>query len=197
VITLQKFQGAALRPHLDALGALRIAVFREFPYLYDGNLDYEREYLQTYLNGGRSLVVLAFDGQRVVGATTCLPMLDEGPEFQEAFVKDGGYDLKDICYFGESILLPEYRGQGLGSVFFEQREAHARAIGARLATFCAVNRVADHPLRPAGHRPLDAFWQGQGYTKHPELQATFRWKEIGEAAESPKTLTFWLKNLHP
>jgi hypothetical protein len=53
----------------------------------------------------------------------------------------------------------------------------------------------EHPLRPVGYRPLDDFWQSQGYTKHPELQATFIWKEIGEPAESPKTLTFWLKNL--
>jgi len=28
---------------------------------------------------------------------------------------------------------------------------------------------------------------------HPELQATFVWKEIGEETESPKTLTFWMK----
>jgi hypothetical protein len=56
-----------------------------------------------------------------------------------------------------------------------------------------VDRPADHPLRPAGYRPLDEFWRSQGYTKHPELQATFVWKEIGEEIESPKTLTFWTK----
>jgi GNAT superfamily N-acetyltransferase len=194
-ITLQNFHGSALEPHLDALGGLRIAVFREYPYLYDGSLEYEREYLQSYLRCERSLVVLAFDEGRVIGATTCLPMVEEGPEFQAAFVKAGGYDLKDLCYFGESILLPEYRGHGLGKAFFQRREARAKAIGARLATFCAVDRPSDHPLRPAGYRPLDPFWQSQGYTKHPELQATFIWKEIGEPAESPKTLTFWLKNL--
>ena len=36
-------------------------------------------------------------------------------------------------------------------------------------------------------------WRSQGYTKHPELQATFEWKEIGEEIESPKTLTFWTR----
>lgn len=89
MIRLQNFHGSELEPHLDALGALRIAVFREYPYLYDGSLEYEREYLRTYLKSAGSLVVLAFDDDRVVGATTCLPMLDEGPEFQEAFVKAG------------------------------------------------------------------------------------------------------------
>lgn len=194
-LTLKNFHGPELTPHLDALGELRITVFREYPYLYDGSLEYERDYLGIYTRTARSLVVLAFDGDRVVGATTCLPMTDEGPEFQEAFVGAGGYDLKDICYFGESILLPEYRGQGVGKEFFRRREAHARQISSKMATFCAVDRPGDHPLRPAGYRTLESFWQSQGYTKHPELRATFVWKETGEEAESPKTLTFWLKNL--
>ncbi|MBK8092880.1 MAG: GNAT family N-acetyltransferase [Verrucomicrobiaceae bacterium] len=194
-LTLLPLSGAALEPYLDALGALRIAVFREYPYLYDGSLEYERDYLRIYTGCPRSLVVLALDEGRVIGATTCLPMADEGPEFQSAFIKAGGYDLADICYFGESIVLPEYRGRGLGKGFFIRREAHARSLGLRIATFCAVDRPADHAQRPPGYRVLDAFWQSQGYTRHPELQATFVWKEITEAAESPKTLTFWLKEL--
>lgn len=192
-LELRHFSGTALEPYLDGLGALRIKVFREFPYLYDGSLEYEREYLRTYVNCPRSLVVLAFDQDCVVGATTCLPMIDEGPEFQAAFLK-GGYDLDTICYFGESILLPSYRGQGLGKEFFRRREAHAQSLGGiSLTTFCAVDRPANHPFRPPAHRTLDEFWRSQGYVRRPELQATFVWKEIGEVAESPKSLTFWLK----
>ena len=192
-LSLQNFHGPQLEPHLDALGQLRITVFREYPYLYDGSLEYERDYLKCYLNCPRSLVVLAFDDSEVVGATTCLPMADEGPEFQEAFRKFG-YDLNEICYFGESILLPRYRGQGLGKEFFRRREAHAKALGGiRYTTFCAVDRPPNHPMRPADYVPLDGLWTKQGYVKHPELQATFVWKEIGEDSESPKTLTFWLK----
>ncbi len=192
MLRLQNFHGPELEPHLDALGTLRITVFREYPYFYDGSLEYERDYLRVYLRSKGSLVVLAFDGDRVVGATTCLPMLDEGPEFQAAFVK-AGYDLSTICYFGESILLPQYRGQGIGKAFFTRREAHVQALGLKLSTFCAVDRPADHPLRTTGYRPLDDFWRSLGYTKRSELQATFEWKEIGEEIGSPKTLTFWTK----
>jgi GNAT superfamily N-acetyltransferase len=192
MLRLQNFHGAELAPHLDALGELRIAVFREYPYLYVGTLEHEREYLRTYLQSSGSLVVLVFDDDRVVGATTCLPMLDEGPEFQAAFVQ-AGYDLATICYFGESILLPAYRGKGIGKEFFVRREAHVRTLGMKLSTFCAVDRPAGHALRPVGYRELDDFWRSQGYVRHPELQATFVWKEIGEEVESPKTLTFWVK----
>lgn len=194
-LKLVNFHGPGLEPHLDALGALRIAVFREYPYLYDGSLAYEREYLGTYVRSAGSLVVLVFHESAVVGATTCLPLADEGPEFQEAFVK-AGQDVREICYFGESILLPPYRGRRLGQEFFRRREAHARSLpGTRRAVFCAVDRPADHALRPAGYRSPETLWARQGYVRHPELQAHFVWKEIGEERESPKTLTFWLKEL--
>jgi GNAT superfamily N-acetyltransferase len=187
--------GSELAPHVDALGGLRIAVFREFPYLYDGALNNEREYLQTYVNCSRSLVVLAYDGDRAVGATTCMPMAEEGQEFQAAFVQ-AGYDLSEICYFGESILLPEYRGRGVGKEFMKRRLAHAEGLpGVKFCAFCAVDRPLDHPMRPASYKPLDGFWQAQGFVKHPELHTTFTWKEIGEEAESPKRLTFWLREL--
>lgn len=193
--TLHNLHGADVEPWLDGLGKLRIDVFREYPYLYDGTLEYEREYLTTYVASQDSLVVLVVDdAKQVVGATTCLPLRDEGPEFQAPFLA-AGYDVNSICYFGESILLPQLRGQGLGKEFFKRREAHAGNLGCKWSAFCAVDRLADHPLRPPGYRVLDDFWMSQGYQKHPELQATFIWKETGEASESPKTLTFWLKDL--
>lgn len=192
-LTFHELSGAALEPWLEGLGRLRIAVFHEYPYLYQGTLDYEREYLQTYSRAADSLVVLVTDEQsNVVGATTCVPPREEGPEFQEAFLK-AGWDVNEICYFGESILLPQLRGRGIGKEFFRRREAHAQKLGARFTAFCAVNRPVDHPLRPPNYRPLDDFWKAMGYTKRPDLQATFVWKEIGESAESPKTLTFWIK----
>ncbi|WP_038168829.1 GNAT family N-acetyltransferase [Verrucomicrobium sp. BvORR106] len=193
--TLLDLHGTEVEPWLDGLGELRISVFHEYPYLYDGTLEYEREYLMTYVNTPDSLVVLVLDdAKQVVGATTCLPLRDEGPEFQAPFLS-AGYEVNSVCYFGESILLPQLRGQGLGKEFFKRREAHARKLGCRWSAFCAVDRMADHPLRPPGYRVLDDFWVSQGYQKHPELQATFVWKEIGEESESPKTLTFWLKDL--
>jgi GNAT superfamily N-acetyltransferase len=193
-LRFHELRGAELLPWLDALGRLRIEVFREYPYLYDGSLEYEREYLQVYAKSGGSLVVLVTDeSDRVLGATTCLPLKDEGEEFQKPFLEHG-YELGDVCYFGESILLPEWRGQGIGKEFFKRREDHARQLGVKWTTFCAVDRAEDHPLRPEGYRPLDDFWRSQGYVQHPELQATFLWKERGEAEESPKTLTFWLKS---
>ncbi len=193
-LQLLHLYSSEIKPYLDALGSLRLKIFREYPYLYEGNLDDERQYLRSYEESPNSLVILAMDKDSAVGATTCLRMSDAEPAFRACFQK-AGYDPALICYFGESILLPAYRGRGIGKQFFEHRENHALKLRTQTSAFCAVDRPLDHPARPTGYRPLDSFWQAQGYKKHPEWQATFVWKEIHEVSESPKTLTFWTKTL--
>jgi GNAT superfamily N-acetyltransferase len=193
-VTIHEIAGAELEPWLDALGGLRIRVFREFPYLYDGTPDYEREYLGIYQRSSRSRIFLAVaaDGS-LIGATTCMPLAEEAPEFRKPFL-DAERGVDDCLYFGESIVLPEWRGMGLGKEFFARREQHARRLGLTHTAFCAVDRPDDHPLRPPEYRPLDGFWTALGYAKQPDLQAVFPWKEITEQSESSKTLTFWTKS---
>jgi len=192
-ITYRRASGAELDRYLGDLARLRIAVFRDYPYLYDGSLDYEHDYLRTYASVPGSVVVLALDGERVVGAATGLPLISETPEVQGPFLALG-YDPAQVFYFGESVLLSQYRGHGVGVRFFLEREAHARAVGPfQWTCFCAVERPADHPRRPSDHVPLDAFWSKRGYRKHPELRTHFSWKEIDEPAESEKEMVFWLK----
>jgi tRNA/tmRNA/rRNA uracil-C5-methylase (TrmA/RlmC/RlmD family)/GNAT superfamily N-acetyltransferase len=191
-ISYRSLRGAELEPYLDALGQLRISVFREWPYLYDGNLEYERDYLRTYSKAQGSLVCLAFDGEKPIGATTCVPLAEEGPEFQKPFL-EAGRDVSKVCYFGESILLPEYRGRGIGKEFFRVREAHAASLGLETTAFCAVDRDAGDERRPEGYRALDGFWESRGYEKQPQLQAHFTWLEVGKAEETKKSLTFWTR----
>jgi GNAT superfamily N-acetyltransferase len=194
-ITLVRFSGSGLQDYLDEVARLRIGVFREFPYLYDGNMDYERQYLQTYVRCEQAVVVVAFDGEDVVGASTAIPLQFEEDAFKAPFL-ERGHDPARIFYCAESVLLKDYRGQGLGVRFFEEREAHARSLGAfDYYCFCSVVRPLEHPLRPAGYQPLDAFWHKRGYVKHPELGAMYHWKDIDQQEQTSKRLEFWLKSV--
>lgn len=195
ILRVQRVTRGDIRAYLPELARLRIRVFREYPYLYEGSTAYEERYLQTYANAPGGVMVLVRDGERVVGASSGLPLSAETPNVIGPFVK-AGYDPEQIFYYGESVLLPEYRGQGLGQRFFAEREAHVRELGRfDLACFCAVERPVDHPRRPAHYRPLDEFWNGQGFFRHPELRAAFSWRDLDEAMESPKPMVFWLKRL--
>lgn len=195
MIDVRTFIAADVRPHLDAVAALRIAVFRDWPYLYDGDAGYERHYLATYAQSARSLFVLAFDGARVVGASTGIPLADETEAIRAPCIA-AGRAVRDIFYFGESVLLPEYRGRGLGHRFFDEREAHARRLGGFTTTaFCRVERGDDDPRRPADYRPNDAFWRKRGYAPVPGLRCALEWPEVGAAASVTHALQFWTRGL--
>ena len=192
-LTVQPLTGAALDARLDDLAALRIAVFRDWPYLYDGDMEYERRYVATYRDSPGAILVAAFDGDRIVGAATGTPMEDH-PEFAEPLAALG-LPLNRWFYCAESVLLPAWRGRGLGHRFFDLREGHARALGRTHCAFCAVVRPDDHPLRPARARSLAPFWQARGYAPLPGAFARYRWRDIGEDGESEKRLQVWTRAL--
>lgn len=193
-LKIQTFKGEAIIPFIPELAKLRIHIFKEYPYLYEGDLEYEQNYLQTYIECPESLMVLVFDHQRIVGASTAIPLEFEKENWHEPFIQHH-IAYKDIFYLGESLLYPEYRGQGLYKIFFAEREKAAKHYGSKIAAFAAVDRPSNHPLKPANYSPLDEIWHHFGYQRHPELTMYLEWQEINESHSTPKPLTFWLKNL--
>ncbi|MFT4012110.1 MAG: GNAT family N-acetyltransferase [Paracoccus sp. (in: a-proteobacteria)] len=193
MIRTRVLTGESVLAAMNDLAALRIAVFRDWPYLYDGNLDYEREYLRAYQAPG-AVVVGAWDGARMIGAATGAPIEYHAQDFAAAFA-GRPEPLEQIFYCAESVLLPGYRGQGLGHAFFDGREAQARALGRRYSAFCSVVRPAGHPLRPADYRPLDDFWRKRGYEPLSGVVAEFDWKDLDAPESSMKPLQFWMKTL--
>lgn len=193
-LAIRLFNGPEITPWLDQVAQLRLAVFRDWPYLYEGGMDYEREYLAAYARSADSLFVLALDGGQAVGASTGLPLADETASFQQPF-HDASLPVESVFYFGESVLLPHYRGRGLGHAFFDHREAHARALGRfRTTAFCAVDRDADDPRRPGIHRDNQAFWEKRGYRRQPGMTMQLAWEETGQG-EVMHPLTFWTRAL--
>lgn len=193
-LSVEVLSGPDLEAAIPELSRLRVAVFREFPYLYVGDADYEARYLQSYLNTPESLVVLVRDGEVVVGASSALPLKTEQTELRAPW-EAAGHDVNRVWYLAESVLLPQYRSRGLGVRFFAERERRGRELGYEVASFCAVERAADHLRRPAGYVPLDEFWGHRGYAERPDLMAQLSWQDLDEQAESPKTMVFWTKTL--
>jgi len=191
---VEVLNGAAIEPYFDTLAALRIEVFREYPYLYDGTAEYEQRYLRVYADSPRSVVALAFDRDRVVGAATALPLCDHADGLAPQLAA-AGFDPEQVYYFGESVLRREYRGRGIGHAFFDAREAAARTHDFRFAAFCAVQRPEDHARKPADYVPHDAFWRKRGFTPRPDILSTLEWRDLDEQTESPKSMMFWVKEL--
>lgn len=191
---IARFRGVAIAPYLEDVARLRSAVFRDWPYLYEGDDAYERDYLAAYAASPDSLFVLAIDGDTVVGAATGLPLAHDTAAFHAPFMQRG-IPVGEVFYCGESVLLPQYRGQGIGHAFFDQREAHARSLGRfRWTAFCAVDRHPDDPRRPRSHRGNEAFWRKRGYHRQPGMTMRLDWNET-DGGETEHAMTFWMRPL--
>ncbi|SFS15192.1 GNAT family N-acetyltransferase [Yoonia litorea] len=193
-VDVRPLAGADISRHLDDVARLRMTVFRDWPYLYQGTFDYEHRYLQSYRDSAGAILVGAFDGDHLVGAATGTPMEDHADDFAKPFAAIS-QPLTDIFYCAESVLLPDYRGRGIGHAFFDVREDHARALGRKVSAFCAVVRPIDHPSRPADYAPLDPFWRKRGYTPIDGVVASFDWRDVGDDRETTKPMQFWSKIL--
>lgn len=193
-IEVRSLTGDALVAALPALARLRMTVFRDWPYLYDGTLAYEEDYLGKFAKAKGAVCIAAYDGTEVVGASTGSPLLESDAEFIAPFAA-AGWSPERIFYCGESVLLRSHRGHGLGHAFFEGREAQAHRLGGFThSTFCRVLRPDDHPLKPTDYVPLDAFWRKRGYAP-VDIFAEFDWKDVDQPAETTKRLQFWMKPL--
>jgi GNAT superfamily N-acetyltransferase len=98
---------------LAALAKLRITIFREWPYIYDGSAEYEAHNLSKFAAARRGVIIAAIDGEEIVGCATAAPLAEVDPSFATPFGARRE-DISRASYFGESMLLPAYRGRGLG-----------------------------------------------------------------------------------
>ncbi len=195
-VTFQTLSGD-FGPALGEVARLRLSLFREFPYLYEGTEEAEAEYLQTYVQARGALLVLARDeaaGGRVVGACTAVLLSAEGDDFLRPFVA-AGLNPAEVLYLGEALLEHEYQGQGLGNELLDRAEAHAQTLGLPMLAAAMVVRPDDHPQKPLGWRSPRSLLERRGYVMRPELDTTLSWLEIGESSPSPKPMRFWVKGL--
>ena len=142
----------------------------------------------------RSVAVLAFDGDALVGASTGLPLADEHEAVRAPF-EAAGMDPGRIFLCRESMLAAPWRGRGIGHRFFDERESHARGLsGFDYTALLAVDRPDTHPRRPPFGRDSVGFWRKRGYAPHASIRVTMPWPEPDEGAVM-HTLTAWLRPL--
>ncbi|MEM7446077.1 MAG: GNAT family N-acetyltransferase [Pseudomonadota bacterium] len=191
-IVLRKLTGADFKRALDGLARLRIEIFREWPYLYDGDLDYERRYLSKFAMSKDAVIIGAYDGDKLVGAATASPLIDHADEFASPFRK-AGLDPEEFFYFAEFLMLKPHRRQGIGARFFDEMEQVAQDAGFHKIAFCTVVRPADHPAKPDDAIPIDGFCRRHGYRPVDGLICDFPWRDLGDAEETHKPMQVWVR----
>ena len=116
-LTFITLKGPETASVFEDLAKLRIAVFKSYPYLYEGSVAYEMDYLKIYAGSERSLLFAVYDGNDMVGATTCIPLTDEAPEVRRPF-EEADLDVNSIFYFGGKYLTACVSRPGTGALLF-------------------------------------------------------------------------------
>ena len=194
-IKIVSYVGEEVETLIPQIAKLRIEVFAEYPFLYSGDLEYEKRYLKKFSEMEDAIAVACFDGEELVGISTGYPFIYEAKDLQ-AVLSARGLKPEDYYCFGESVLRKAYRSRGIGNKFFDEREAHVKRLQ-RFQHICFYTslRPKNDPKRPADYRPLGSFWKKRGFVEHPELIGSVSYQEIGEEAETPKKMIFWIKDL--
>jgi GNAT superfamily N-acetyltransferase len=188
---MEIIRGQEIENYIDHLGRFRIEIFREYPYLYDGSIEYERVYLSRYSLNPESLLLILQDDRGIIGACTGMPLTGEDFEFQNAFV---GENKDEIYYIGEVMLRADSRGQGLGSSLLSTALSLIDFSRFKKVSLCTVDRGLNHSRRPRNFCPPDYLWEKYGFVKSDNLLTYLAWKDIGDEIETHKPLNIWFKN---
>lgn len=193
-ITERLLTGPTIAGGIDDMATLRLDIFLEYPYLYQGRREDELQYLNTYAEAPDACVILAYDGLAAVGAATGMPLVHEDAKMLEAFA-GAPFPLDGIYYVGELLFRPAYRNGGLGRALLVRLENHLRSLGSYRTLTCAtVERPDDHPLRPHDHIPITRFLARTGFVRLPGVATHFVWRET-DGVERDHPMQFWIKDL--
>jgi GNAT superfamily N-acetyltransferase len=192
-ISLRTFTGVAIGETIDQVAKLRIEIFAEYPFLYAGDIEYEKKYLKKFVTMQDGIIIWVYDHHTLIGVATGFPMSDDPLQI---VLKDHGLDPKEYFCFGESILRKSYRNAGIGSVFMQLREAHAREHHRyKYLCFYTIDQDPHDPKRPKDYKSLHAFWNKRGFKERRDLQGSISFQQIGQDHETPQRMIFWIKQL--
>lgn len=157
-IKVRAFTGAGIKTYIPSIAKLRT----------EGN---ESSYLKKYPQCKEAIAVVIFDGPKIVGAATGLPLEEERADLHKPILEKGD-EVAKYYYFGDCILQKPYLSRGIGHHFFDLREEHVKHLK-RYKYICF--------FQPKGTKDtlsIDAFLKKRGYVPFPEKDRVLWIKEI-------------------
>lgn len=178
-IDIRTLQGQDMAAEIGVLAEFRLQYFREFPYLYVGMQESEREYLGRYLANPTARLVVAREGNKTIGVAIGTLLSTEAEIIKQAGAQLHQYDFvpERFFYFGEMIFEPEYRNRGIGKRMLEMLKDRGREQGAERFCFLAVTREAGDVRRPTDYVESSLIFEKFGFEKTP-ISVTFEWPTI-------------------
>lgn len=196
-LKIRTLTGPEARSQFDQIAEMRLRNFKEFPYLYKGNKEYEWEYLNnSYFCSPSAQILLVEDDQKIVGFSNTICLTEEIDHFKKPFIEQH-LNTDDYFYIGEVILDPLYRGK---SLFYNiSRWIAERAVQGNYKYMLCYSVMRDDldPRRPYAFQPVEKIWQKLGFVKDSRLTVSCTWPQIDTNKEEENKLAAWVRKIQP
>lgn len=198
MVEYKLFFGAQIGEHAREISPL-LSIYGEWPYLYRQlNPLEDVTYIQErYAEQPDSIVCIAYQGDKVIGAAMGVPLTQAPQHYRDAFPENERRP--DVFYWGELVVLKEFRGEHIASGIYNKMGRHVIDSGKYKAIcFASLERDAHYRLRhlqPADYVPLDDLWKRLGFEKRPEIAMQGKWTVLGDSEDSFHEMFYWWKKL--
>lgn len=187
-----------IAPYLPFVAQQRLSAYRDYPYLYQGTMEEEIQYLDWFSKLKHSALVIAFYHDEPVGfiTGTSLSGFDFHYKGSIDLFKNAGLPFDTYYYFSDAIIMPEHRNKSLITQMAQMLEEHADILGYTATCFVCESH-ASHPLKPDGYKELNGLFQKHGYSK-TEMVVAYNWptRQIdGGDKMQVHAMNYWIKQL--
>jgi hypothetical protein len=196
-LKIKVLTGPEARCHFEQITEMRLRNFKEYPYLYKGNKEYEWEYLNnSYFSSPSAQILLVLEEDKIVGFANTITLTEEVEHFKKPFIENC-LNTDDYLYIGEVFLDPEYRCR---SLFYNiARWIAQRAVDGKYKNMLcySVLREDTDPRRPGVFRPVEDLWKKLGFSLEPALTVKYSWPQVDTDQEEENTLAAWVRKIQP
>ena len=193
-IRIETYRASEIQPHIKDIVNICNHIYREYPYLYNGEHAGYQSYLESYSQRDHSIICCAYDGSKVIGFAAGIPMVETKDLYKETLLENG-YRLENLFYLGEFGLEPQYRWQGIEEALYDKIESHARRKGFETICLWELDDSAHTQYRPQEYIPKDELLNKLGFVSKPYLNFQIFWTNIDELQESAHLAVYWTKTL--
>ena len=182
----------------DFLVQQRIREFKEYPYLYQADIQEENQYAQWLVQLPDTALAVAYEYDQPVGFISGTAFKDFDTHFKGSIdtFKSKGLNPEDYFYLAEAIITPSYQKIKLCGQLYRILENHVRNLGYKAICFVTESH-ASHPLKPRGYDSLEDMYHYAGFQKS-DISIKFNWltiQERGEPKDEEHILVYWFKYL--
>lgn len=192
---LEVVKGKDIKRYLNEFAQLRMAFYQDYPYLHAADKESEAKYFQMFATNEDSRMVVAKEGNRVVGAIIGMPLKEMNEKYRAVYNKNGKA-VDSIFYLGDILVSKEDRGEGIGNELYEKFESTVREMKKyNEIDLFRIDRPKADLKAPQDYQPTEIFWKHRGFHPETKLKTEFRWTDIGAKGETSHSMLVYQKKV--